>query len=118
MGAMVAQALAQTDARAQGLLALEGFVDPTYLPGTLPVSFPVAIHGGGADTWFAEDAPAALAHTASSVRASCDFYEGAEHLFTDLTWLTYSLGQTELVLDSAGQSVHSVATPQFFHGIR
>lgn len=101
LGAMVAQTLAQTDARAQGLLALEGFVDPTYLPGALPVSFPVAIHGGGADTWFAEDAPAALAYTASSATASCDFYEGAEHLFTDSTWPTYSLELTSLVMERA-----------------
>ena len=101
LGAMVAQTLAQTDARAQGLLAMESFVDPTYLPGALPVSFPVAIHGGGADTWFAEDAPAALAYTASSATASCDFYEGAEHLFTDSTWPTYSLELTSLVMERA-----------------
>lgn len=101
LGAMVAQTLAQTDARVQGLLAMEGFVDPSYLPGALPTSFPVAIHGGGADTWFAEDAPAALAYAKDSATASCDFYQGADHLFTDSSWPTYVPEQANLVIERA-----------------
>ena len=101
LGAMVAQILAQTDARAQGLLALEGFVDPGYLPGALPDSFPVAIHGGDADTWFAEDAPASLDYTRASATAHCDLYEGADHLFTDASWPTYVPEQANLVVERA-----------------
>ena len=99
LGEMVAQTLAQTDARTQGLLALEGFVDPAYLPGALPDSFPVAIHGGDADTWFAEDAPAALTYTRASATAHYDLYKGADHLFTDSSWPTYAPEQTELVIE-------------------
>lgn len=101
LGAMVAQTLAQTDARAQGLLALESFVDPGYLPGALPSSFPVAIHGGDADPWFAEDAPAALAYSLASTTAHYDRYEGAEHLFTDASWPTYVPEQANLVVERA-----------------
>ena len=101
LGAMVAQILAQTDARAQGLLTLEGFVDPGYLPGALPDSFPVAIHGGDADTWFAEDAPASLDYTRASATAEYDRYEGADHLFTDASWPTYVPEQANLVVERA-----------------
>lgn len=99
LGAALAQHLAHTDARVQGLVSLEGFIDPQFLAGGLPQSLPITIHGSADDPFFAEDLPAAQAVAASHPVADLHLYEGCGHLFTDDSWDTNDASQTDLVLE-------------------
>lgn len=98
LGVLIAQHLAQTDQRNQGLLALESFIDPRYLPGQPNYQLPTAIHAGAADTWFQEDAPAAQEYTRQNPHSSLHLYPNCEHLFTDSSWPTHSPQHTQEVI--------------------
>lgn len=99
LGAALAQHLAHTNTRVQGLVSLEGFIDPQFLAGSLPQSLPITTHGRTDDRFFAEDLPAAQAVAASHPATDLYLYEGSGHLFTDSSWDTYDAAQTELVVE-------------------
>lgn len=87
---------AHTDARVQGLVSLEGFIDSHSLAGAgnLPPSLLHAIHGRTDDTFFSEDLPAVQAVAASHQAAGLYLYEDSGHLFTDSSWDTYDAAKT------------------------
>lgn len=99
LGAALAQHLAHTDARVQGLVSLEGFIDPQFLAGGLPQSLPLAIRGRTDAPFFAEDLLGAQTVAASHPPTDLYLYEGSGHLFTDDSWDTYDAAQTELVVE-------------------
>lgn len=98
LGALFAQYLAHTDTRVKGLILLESFLDPEYLPGNLPEALPITVHGGEADPWFAEDFPAAK-RVSSEINLDLNLYPEQNHLFTISDWDTYNEQALNLVIN-------------------
>ena len=91
LGALPAQALAQSRAGARGALLISACTDPAELGGPWPQDLPVQVHGMDADPFFAEegDLQAARALVASTPRGELFLYPGSRHLFADSSLPSY-----------------------------
>jgi dienelactone hydrolase len=83
LGALPAQALAQTRPGARGALLYHGCVAPSELGTSWPEAVPLQIHMMDADEWLEEDRPVAEALVAHTPAAELFLYPGSGHLFAD-----------------------------------
>lgn len=99
LGAMPAQALAQTRPGAAGALLFSACVPPEEFGGAWPAGVPVQIHGMDGDELFADsgDLDAARALVASTPGAELFLYPGRRHLFADDSLPDYDAAATALL---------------------
>jgi dienelactone hydrolase len=84
LGAMPAQALAQTRPGAKGAVLISGAFPPAEFDAPWPEGVPLQIHMMEQDEWVAEgDLDAAREIVASTRDAELLLYEGDKHLFVD-----------------------------------
>ncbi|HET8906178.1 MAG TPA: dienelactone hydrolase family protein [Ktedonobacterales bacterium] len=99
LGAMPAQALAQTRPGAAGALLFSACVPPEEFGGAWPAGVPVQIHGMDGDELFADsgDLDAARALVASTPGSELFLYPGRCHLFADDSLPDYDAAATALL---------------------
>ena len=81
LGAMPAQALAQTRPGARGALVLHSAIEPEEFGGPWPAGLPLQIHTMTEDSWGDADTARSLAGRVRE--AEVFLYPGDRHLFTD-----------------------------------
>jgi dienelactone hydrolase len=100
LGALPAQAIAQTRAGARGAVLLHGAVDVREFSPGWPPHVPVQVHAMDADPEFVDsgDIDAARALVGQSGNGELFLYPGNGHLFTDSSLDDYDPDATALVL--------------------
>lgn len=101
LGAMPAQALAQTRPGAAGALLFHACVPPEEFGGAWPTGVPVQIHGMDGDELFADsgDLDAARDLVASTPNAELFLYPGSRHLFADDSLPDYNAAAAALLTE-------------------
>lgn len=101
MGAMPAQALAQTRPGARGALLLSACLPVEEFGSGWPGDVPVQVHGKDADPFFVDggDLEAARALVAGAADAELFLYPGEQHLFADSSLASYDAAAAALLLE-------------------
>jgi dienelactone hydrolase len=99
LGAMPAQALAQTRPGARGAILFHGCVPASEFESPWPQGVPLEIHMMDADPWTEEDRPVAEELVGELEDAELFLYPGSAHLFADSSLDDYDEEAASLLKD-------------------
>lgn len=98
LGALPAQALAQTRPGAKGAVLISAAISPSEFGGAWPEDVPLRIHMMEGDAWVEEDLTVARELAGTLDGAELFLYEGDRHLFVDDGLPDYDAGASAKLL--------------------